>query len=269
MAHTTVTKARRALFPCCLVAAAMASGMNPAGAQECSTSSHLFVDGRPAVVAMMVDRGRPRLSFVANADGGTSTRGGPSSAERCRRAGHVRGGDVVLAAQHVDGFVCAVYTAPGSGQTTEDRFLPSDALVTVPPSTLDGADWAGIWVRRTAGTRVQPWAGDLDRIAVTSRGDGRLDIHGSAAPEDRGSVQTAKMVLTGEFDVLVQPAGAELAFSVAADGKVAPFDAAGPSLYSPVVPCRLRLARVGPYLIVHDNVRCADGVSFSGAYRRG
>ncbi|MBV9076797.1 MAG: hypothetical protein JO048_04870, partial [Methylobacteriaceae bacterium] len=70
-------------------------------------------------------------------------------------------------------------------------------------------------------------------------------------------------VNVGEIEAEWAPAGPTLAFALAEAGPV-------PVAQGDEADCKVWLARLGPYLVVADNLRCGGAnVSFRGVYRRG
>jgi hypothetical protein len=132
---------------------------------------------------------------------------------------------------------------------------PSRALVAAPPAQ-GGNDWVGDWR-----------CGAEQGIKIRAAPNGRLGLDGNATygaldPErvKRGAVNM------GEFSTLVPLAADHVAFLLDDDGNPLPCDAARARDQAL---CGLRLWRLGPYLVVADNLQCGgNDVSFTGVYRR-
>jgi hypothetical protein len=118
------------------------------------------------------------------------------------------------------------------------------------------AAWAGEWR-----------SGDEQTITIKPKSDGRIAIKGEATwgahdPErvKRGGVNAGAI----EADVSIADGAA--AFAMDDDGTTKPFEFKGPKDDDI---CRVKLWRLGPYLVVVDNVRCGGmNVTFAGIYRK-
>ena len=105
------------------------------------------------------------------------------------------------------------------------------------------SDWLGSWDQPHAGIEIKP--GGIG---------GRLRIEGIAA------FQAARDVHTGDIDAQVMPDRDTIAFL---DDGWLPFETKCDS------GCRVRMHRVGPFLLVEDNGDCGGaGVTFTGLYHR-
>jgi hypothetical protein len=73
-------------------------------------------------------------------------------------------------------------------------------------------------------------------------------------------------VNVGDFEVEVPIADGVVAFAMDDDGTTKPFDFKRGDNDDI---CRIKLWRLGPYLVAADNVRCGGmNVSFTGVYRK-
>lgn len=215
--------------------------------------------GQTSLEALQVAKGAGRVQFRTD-DWGQPGHC-PSDDARCRLSSYVVAGDVILATPtRKNGQVCAVYTAPDSGRITVDGYLPLKALVPYKGSLLETNGWAGTWHRSASSENSSP---EEDQIIIKPLADGRYRLTGLAVGD---KFTTAKNIRLGEFDIIDQPLNREFAFSIAPDGSARPYDEAPDA--TGTSRCRLRMWRVGPYMVVRDNVKCADGVRFTGAYRR-
>lgn len=169
----------------------------------------------------------------------------PAATDACRKASYLVTGDLVLVGKTQGPFTCVAYQMPGAKPNAfTEGWLPSAALTPVAPTTAPRlSDWLGNW--------DQPHAG----IEIKEGGiGGRLQIEGIAA------YKGAREVHTGAIDAQVTPEGDSITFLE--DGWL-PFETKCDS------GCRVRMRRVGPYLLVEDNRDCGGvGVSFTGLYRR-
>ena len=104
------------------------------------------------------------------------------------------------------------------------------------------ADWIGSW-SHPGGT-----------ISITRGDRGKLSVEGEQ------TYPAAQNVHSGVIGAAVVPAQGMIAF--ADDGSV-PFEAAEEGQ------CLVRMQRVGPWLLVEDNMQCGGSmVTFTGLYRR-
>lgn len=202
-------------------------------------------DDGHAVVAAQVTAS-PRVNFVKSPyDDDFKAAACPAANAACRKASYLVPGDVVLSGRTVGEFTCVSYQSPAAKKPVWTRgWLPSAALRPLAPSPAPAAsDWLGTW--------MQP--GGTIEIARGGLG-GRLHVEGEMV------VPTARDVHTGVIDAQVKPGADTIAFL---DDGWLPFETKCDS------GCRVRMQRVGPYLMVEDNGDCGGaGVSFTGLYRR-
>ena len=187
----------------------------------------------------------PRVNFVKSPyDDDFKAETCPADTDACRKKSYLVTGDLVLVGQTRGPFTCVTY------QSTIDRkpiftsgWLPSAALTPVSPSPAPRMeDWIGSWDQHYAGIEIKRGPG------------GRLKIEGEAA------VKGAQDVHTGVIDAQTMPAKDNIAFYD--DGKL-PFETQDDSA------CRVRMQRIGPWLVVVDNGQCGGvGVTFTGFYHR-
>lgn len=221
---------------------------------------------RPSLRLAQVRADVKRLFIVSQDTSGDGTGPCPDASERCRSHSYLVGGDVVVLTGPTKGdFACYVYTDPKTGYTFNDGYLPLRQLQPLQSLGLVAADWSGTWVRRTS-YRPQE-GGETARLQIRPLADGRYAVHGSTAPDDRKYAgTTVKMILGGEFDVVVTPIGPNLDFAIGPDGRALPFDAMPDASASSI--CRIRMQRIGPYLVMQENLKCEDGIDFGGPFRR-
>ena len=189
----------------------------------------------------------PRVNFIKNPDNDArEVSTCPATGAACRKKSYLVTGDLVLAGRTQGDFTCVSYhAAAGTKPAWTTGWLPRTALSPVAPmASPQPADWLGTW--------SQPEGS----IAITDDGiGGRLHIVGDMA------VATLRNVRTGAFDAQVKPGADSIAFLE--DGWL-PFETNCDS------GCRVRMRRIGPFLLVQDNGNCGGaGVSFTGLYRRG
>jgi hypothetical protein len=189
---------------------------------------------------------RERVNFVQDhRDGYNKVTACPAATAACQMASYLVTGDLVLVGATRDGFTCVSYQSPQAKKSTWTRaWLPSAALKRVAPMPApQTSDWLGNW-RKPGGT-----------IEITDDGiGGRLRIDGFML------VPTARDFRNGAIDAEVSPANGTIAFLN--DGWL-PFETKSEDA------CRVRMLRVGAWLLVQDNHNCGgSGVSFTGLYRR-
>ena len=194
----------------------------------------------PLVVSKIV--AASRVYFVKGSEDDTAC---PADTEACRKKAYLIPGDLVLTGRGRDRFTCVAYQSPlARKQDWTNGWLPASALAPVAPmSSPQASDWVGTWSH--AGCHIS-----------ISRGEGgKLSIEGEQI------YPAAQNVHTGVIGAVARPSGGTIAF--AEDGSI-PFDEAGDGQ------CRVRMQRVGPWLLVEDNGACGGiMVTFTGLYRRG
>jgi hypothetical protein len=153
-------------------------------------------------------------------------------------------GDLVLAGRIKGDFTCITYQSPvKKKQAWTDGWLPSAALTPVAPMPSPKAsDWIGTWDHPHGSIEIRRGAG------------GKLHIQGEMI------VPGARDVHTGEIEAEVMPGKDAIAFTD--DGSI-PFEKTDGG------ECRVRMHRIGPWLVVEDNSGCGGaGVTFMGFYHR-
>jgi hypothetical protein len=227
-------------------------GAGPALAQGAECSFYFGVenlDADDAVALGRINKLAPRTNFVKSAD---IQKGCPNASAACRDKAYLVPGDEVVVIGSGDAFVCASYTG-AKGQDTEG-FLPRAAVTLVqnpPPAPLDG--WIGQWRGSPEQEIVIAKGAGPDSLKVT--GDA---TYGALDPErvKRGAVNL------GSLDGEAALRGGNLSFAMGENGSVA-FDK------GEEYDCKVRLRRLGPYLLVKDNTMCGGmNVTFTGIYRR-
>ena len=201
-------------------------------------------DVRPLVMAQVT--ARPRVNFVKSPyDDDFKADACPAASPACRRKSYLVTGDLVLAARTRGEFTCVSFPSlPGKRPIWSNGWLPTSALKPLAPTAEPArSDWLGNW--------DQPYAG----IEIREGGlGGRLRIEGIAA------VKGAREVHTGAINAEVMPDKDSITFLE--DGWL-------PSETKCDSGCRVRMHRVGPWLLVEDNGDCGGaGVTFNGIYRR-
>ncbi len=203
-----------------------------------------WVVGSALVVAKVT--ASPRVNFVKSPyDDDFKASTCPAGTGTCRKKSYLVTGDLVLVGKTRGDFTCVSYQSPRAKKPIgTDGWLPSSALsaVAAMPSP-EVPDWLGTWTR--AGGTIEIKHGGIG---------GRLHIEGEMV------VPRARDVHTGVIDAQVNPANGNIAFL---DDGWFPFETKCDS------GCRVRMQRVGAWLLVQDNAECGGaGVSFTGLYRR-
>lgn len=169
--------------------------------------------------------------------------GCPSPGTACRRRAYVVAGDQLVETARRGGFSLVTYI-PQGGRNATHGWIESAALRAI--AVDDGAlvQWGGHW--------LGPNEAEIDLTGGPHAGMLKLDgwaLWGQHDPANvaRGSVHSY-----------------ELSGNVTPDGGRALYSEGGGSDED----CRIRLRRLGPYLLAEDNARCGAPVSFSGVYRR-
>lgn len=187
---------------------------------------------------------KPRANFVKSPyDDDFKATTCPADTPACQRKAYVVTGDLVLTGPKQGGFTCVSFQSPlAKKMEWTTGWLPSAALAPVSPMPNPSTqDWLGTWYHPGGPVTI-------------SRGEGgKLHVVGEIA------VPTARDFHTGDFNAEVAPGKDTIAF--ADDGSIGFSD--------PSADCRVRMQRVGPWLMVEDNGRCGGAaVSFTGLYRR-
>jgi len=188
----------------------------------------------------------PRVNFVKSPyDDDFKADACPAAIAACEKKSYLVTGDLVLVGATRDSFTCVSFHAPSSKkQNWTSGWLPSSALTPVAPMSSPAiSDWQGTWTQ--PGGTIEIRRGGLG---------GRLHIEGEMI------VPGARDVHTGVIEAEVNPTNNTIAFL---DDGWLPFETKCDS------GCRVRMQRVGQWLVVEDNLGCGGaGVSFTGLYRR-
>jgi hypothetical protein len=188
----------------------------------------------------------PRVNFIKSPyDDDLKAETCPAATDACRKKAYLVTGDLVLTGRTRGDFTCVSYQSPtAKKQGWTVGWLPNSALTPVPPmASPKMEDWIGSWEHPGGGIEIK--RGGLG---------GRLKIEGIMV------VPTAHDFHNGAFTAEAKPDKDTLAFLN--DGTL-PFESKCDDA------CRVRMRRIGPWLIVEDNDGCGGaGVSFTGLYHR-
>ncbi len=224
-----------------LIAASSASAYDAYDPNNCNGVD--WDNKRALVVSQVI--ARPRINFIKSPyDDDFKAGKCPADTETCRKKSYLVPGDLVLTGKTQGAFTCVAYQSPLAGkQIWASGWLPSSALMPVAPMPSPKlSDWIGTWVHP---------GGEI----TISRGDGgKLSIEGEMI------VPTAHDSHTGELQANATPEKDTIAF--VDDGSIAfeKMEEGG---------CRVRIQRIGQWLLVEDNSDCGGAaVTFTGLYRR-
>jgi hypothetical protein len=201
-------------------------------------------DSRALVVSKVT--AEPRINFIKSPyDDDFKAESCPAATNACRKSSYLVPGDLVLVGRSQGAFTCVSYRSPLAKKPIwTTGWLPSAALTPVAPmASPKASDWIGSWDHPHGGVEIK--RGGIG---------GRLRIEGEMA------VPGAQDVHTGAIEAQVMPATDTIAFL---DDGWFPFETKCDGA------CRVRMQRVGPWLVVEDNGGCGGaGVSFTGLYHR-
>jgi hypothetical protein len=199
-------------------------------------------DKRALVVSKVITR--PRINFIKSPyDDDFNAATCPADTEACRKKSYLVAGDLVLTGKTLGAFTCVAYQSPLARKLIwAAGWLPSSALTPVAPvPSPKASDWTGTWYHPGG------------EITISRRGGGKLNIEGEMR------VPGAQDVHTGELQADATPENGTIAF--VDDGSI-PFEKTDQG------ECRVRMQRVGQWLLVEDNSGCGGaGVTFTGLYR--
>jgi hypothetical protein len=167
----------------------------------------------------------------------------PAATDTCRKKSYLVTGDLVLVGKTQGDFTCVAYQMPAAKRAIfTEGWLPSAALTPVAPAASTAmSDWIGNWEHPHGGIEIK--GGGIG---------GRLQVEGFML------VPTARDFHNGAISAQVMPAKDSIAFMN--DGWM-PFETVCEDA------CKVRMLRIGPYLLVEDNGGCGgSGVSFTGLY---
>jgi hypothetical protein len=200
-------------------------------------------DKRALVVAQVT--AQPRVNFIKSPyDDDFKADACPAATDACRKKSYLVTGDLVLLGRTLGDFTCVTYQSPQARkQVWTAGWLPRGALAPVKPMASPRmTDWTGTW--------EQPGGS----IEITRGTGGKLKIEGEMI------VPGAQESHTGEIEAQVTAKDDTIAF---VDDGTTPFDKIDEGS------CRVRMQRIGPWLMVEDNDGCGGaGVTFTGLYKK-
>ncbi|MGJ4939885.1 hypothetical protein ACQR1W_04875 [Bradyrhizobium sp. HKCCYLS1011] len=201
-------------------------------------------DKRPLTVAKVI--AQPRVNFIKSPyDDDFKATTCPAATEACRRTAYLVTNDLVLVGKTSGDFTCVIYQSPTAKKQIWARgWLPSAALSRVEPMTAPApSEWLGSWEHPGGGMTIAKGEG------------GKLKIDGEQV------VPAGRDFHNGAIEAIATPKDGTIAF--VNDGST-PFERPNEG-----DECRVRMQRIGPWLLVEDNNDCGgSGVTFSGLYHR-
>lgn len=219
------------------LAAGLTLASTAAFADDAGKCYGFTLDQDPSHTALYAVTGEGKANFLANVD---EVAGCPAGGAKCSRRAFLLGGDKVLVSATENGFACADFVGPKGTETS--GWLPADRLepLSVAPA------WLGRWKRDTSA-----------QIEIKPGKDGRLAVSGEATWQGN-----ADNVHTGEIDAAIDGTKPMASWSVSLDDdSQKPYEAAGE------FDCKIRMAQLGPYLVVEDSGSCGGAnVNFTGVY---
>jgi hypothetical protein len=158
-------------------------------------------------------------------------------AESCRESSYIVPGDKVVVTGEYKGFVCSWYT-PARGGPTIGWIRSSDLSLSTPARTVSFTSWIGQWTYA-----------DNTVSFTNNKLRGWLNVTGEAFWRGLGD-----NIHIGEVDDRVEPKRNVVLVGARETDEYA---------------CKVSIKMVGPFLVVHDNMKCGGAnVTFSGVYRR-
>ena len=188
--------------------------------------------------------GAPRVNFVKSPyDDDFKAESCPAATDACRKKSYLVNGDLVFTGRTKGDFTCVSYQSPTAKQRGWARgWMPTAALEPVTPMPAPKqTDWIGTWSH--PGGDIDIKRGEGGKLSVS----GEMVLTGGLSPH------------TGDIGADVIPLKDTIAF---VDDGSTPFEKEGGD-------CRVRMQRIGAWLIVQDNEGCGGvGVTFTGFYHR-
>jgi len=231
--------------PAVLLAAVLIAGSASAyDAYDPNNCNGVHWDDKRALVVQKVTA-HPRINFIKSPyDDDFKATTCPADTEACRKKSYLVSSDLVLTGQTQGAFTCVVYQSPlARKQIWAMGWLPSSALTpVVPMPSPKVSDWIGTWYHPGG------------EITISRSDGGKLNIEGKMI------VPTARDFHTGGLQANATPEKDTIAF--VDDGSI-PFEKTEEG------ECRVRIQRIGQWLLVEDNDGCGGAaVTFTGLYRR-
>ncbi|WP_298952168.1 hypothetical protein [uncultured Methylobacterium sp.] len=189
-----------------------------------------------------------RTAFVKD---GLARAGCPGPDPACRERAYLVPGDGVILGERRGAWICATYRGDRDdmGRT---GWVSAEAVAVETSSAVSVEGWLGTWTRAEAQIRVTPGG----RPGTVSVDGGATWGGGDPDRAARGGIHT------GEIAGTVAPKGDAASFAMG-ESETLPVERGDPA------DCKVWLRRLGPWLVVDDNLACGGvNVTFRGVYRR-
>lgn len=244
-AHPIPQPARRSRGPILLALLLTATGAARAEENTCRSSPSLSAG--PALTLGRISA-PGRTAFVRD---GLARAGCPDAGTSCRERAYLVAGDPVILGERRGTFLCATYRGGKEDALAHTGWVPADAVMLEPAAPITAEGWLGTWKRAEAEIRVTPGT----KPNTLSFGEATWGL-GDPERVRRGGVHM------GEFTGTIAPAGDAASFAV---GESATLPVRNGGEYD----FKVWLRRLGPWLVVDDNLACGGAnVTFRGVYRK-
>ncbi|BAQ50188.1 MULTISPECIES: hypothetical protein [Methylobacterium] len=247
-AHPTLWNTRRSCRAVLLAFLASAAGVSDGWAEENECRRAPTLSAGP-VLALGRVSAPGRTAFVKD---GLARAGCTDPGPARRERAYLVTGDAVILGERRGAFLCATYRSGKDDDVGRTGWIPAEAMAVEPAGSVAVEGWLGTWKQAEAQIRV-------------TRGDkaGTLAVAGDATwgagdPERvrRGGIHTGGMSGT------VAPVDAAASFALGETGSL-------PVQKGADTDCKILLRRLGPWLVVNDNLACGGlNVTVGGVYRR-
>jgi hypothetical protein len=225
-----------------MLMATSASAYDPYDPNNCN--GFIWDDKQAVVVSKVI--ARPRVNFVKSPyDDDFKAETCPADTAACRKKSYLVAGDLVLTGETRGAFTCVSYHLPQARtQIWTTGWVPGSALTPVAPMPSPKVqDWTGTWSLPAGEITISPGGAG-----------GKLSIEGVMV------VPFGRDFNNGVLRANASPEKDTIAFND--DGSL-PFE------QTECADCRVRMQRIGEWLMVEDNERCGGAaVTFTGLYRR-
>ncbi|GJD64004.1 hypothetical protein [Methylobacterium frigidaeris] len=233
--HPTLRTARRSRRAVVLAVLASAAGVSGGRAEENECQCAPVLSAGP-VLALERVSAPGRTAFVKD---GLARAGCPDSGTACRERAYLVTRDAVILGERRGASLCATYRSAKDDDVGRTGWIPAEAVAVEPAAPVAIEGWLGTWKQAEAQIRVT--RGDkADALAVAG-----YATWGASDPDRvrRGGIHI------GEISGTVVPVGDAVSFAMGENGTL-PVQKGGDS------DCKVWLRRLGPWLLVDDNLAC-------------
>lgn len=247
-AHPTLRTTRRSCRAVLLAVLTSAAGVSGGRAEENECRRAPTLSAGP-VLALGRVSAPGCTAFVKDS---LARAGCPDPGPACRERAYLVTGDAVILGERRGAFLCATYRSAKDDDVGRTGWIPAEAVAVEPAASVAVEGWLGTWKQAEAQIRVTPGdkAGTLAVAGDATWGAGDPDR------VSRGGIHT------GEMSGTVVPVGDAASFAVGETGTL-------PVQKGSETDCKIWLRRLGPWLVVDDNLACGGlNVTFRGVYRR-